>query len=52
MGYIAMPKSSKPDAKAGRGGIDPNNIQLQVFQPENKGRDLWADYKNLMRNVL
>jgi hypothetical protein len=40
MGYIAMPKSSKPDAKSGKSGIDPNQINLQTFQPENKGRDL------------
>jgi len=40
MGYIAMPKSAKPDAKSGKSGIDPNQINLQTFQPENKGRDL------------
>jgi hypothetical protein len=52
MGYIAMPKSAKPNAKEGKAGIDPNNIQLQVYQPENKGRDLWQDYRNWMREVL
>jgi hypothetical protein len=40
MGYIALPKSAKPNAKEGKTGIDPNNVQLQVYQPENKGRDL------------
>ncbi|CAG8724797.1 9664_t:CDS:2, partial [Racocetra persica] len=29
MGYIAMPRSAKPNAKEGKAGIDPNNIQLQ-----------------------
>ena len=52
MGYIAMPRSAKPDAKAGKAGIDPNNITLQVYQPDNKGRDLWADYRNFMREIL
>ncbi|KLL04931.1 MAG: hypothetical protein MRERV_9c069 [Mycoplasmataceae bacterium RV_VA103A] len=52
MGYIAMPRSAKPNAKEGKAGIDPNNIQLQVYQPENKGRDLWSDYRNWMREVL
>ena len=52
MGYIAMPRSAKPDAKAGKAGIDPNSINLQVYQPDNKGRDLWADYRNFMREIL
>ena len=52
MGYIALPKSAKPDGKQGLTGIDPNSIQLQVYQPENKGRNLWIDYRNWMREIL
>lgn len=52
MGYIAMPRSAKPDAKTGKASIDPNNITLQVYQPDNKCRDLWADYRNWMREIL
>ncbi|CAG8838296.1 20247_t:CDS:2 [Gigaspora margarita] len=42
MGYIALPKSSQ-DTGIGKDGvmkegIDPDKIQLQVFQPENKGQ--------------
>lgn len=51
MGYIALPKSAQ-DVGGGKEGIDPNKIQLQVYQPENKGRDLWADYRNFMREIL
>lgn len=35
-----MPRSARPDAKAGKAGIDPNSVELKVYQPENKGRDL------------
>jgi len=52
MGYISMPKSAKPDAKAGKAGIDPNTIQLQTLQPDNKGRDLWKDYKEWKQEML
>jgi hypothetical protein len=52
MGYIAMTKSYKPDAKAGKAGIDPNTLQLQTLQPENKGRDLWKDYQEWKQEIL
>jgi hypothetical protein len=52
MGYISLPRSAKPDAKEGKSGIDPNQVNLQVFQPDNKGRDLWTDYHNWMKQIL
>jgi hypothetical protein len=57
IGYVAMPKSGQDvgvDEKTGvmKEGIDPDKIELKVIQPENKGRDLWADYRNWKREML
>jgi hypothetical protein len=56
MGYIALPKSGQDTGVDKEGimkeGIDPDKIELKVYQPDNKGRDLWADYRNFMREML
>jgi hypothetical protein len=57
MGYIALPKSAQDTGKDTQGGfmkegIDPDKIELKVYQPENKGRDLWLDYHNFMKLLL
>jgi hypothetical protein len=45
MGYVALPKSAQDTGKDTKGGftkegIDPDKIELKVYQPDNKGRDL------------
>lgn len=56
IGYVAMPKSAQDVGEGKDGvmkeGIDPDKIELKVIQPENKGRDLWADYYNYRREML
>ena len=56
MGYIALPKSAQDTGVGEDGvmkeGIDSDKIELKVYQPENKGRDLWTDYRNFMREML
>lgn len=55
MGYVSLPKSAQDTGfKDGiaQEGIDPDKIELKVYQPEGKGRDLWADYRNFMREML
>ena len=52
IGYISLEKSSKPDPKAGKEGFDINNVKLEIHQPDNKGRDLWADYYNWKKEIM
>jgi hypothetical protein len=43
MGYVALPKSSQDIGVEGgisKEGIDPDKIELKVYQPDGKGRDL------------